>query len=553
MGIINKIVAFFTSIAVTLGGIACLFMPSVPKAMSTDELMNMNGIFEKHELADKVYALTLGGFNADQMHTLKCLQGLVNKDKARLIFMHSYMERTYIDKFKACGVEVIEQKLTFPEIIKEFSDYITDGGFVLYRNSEFAEGLNTACNYATVKGWLAVSVELKETVENCGFTMKKDISTEEYNYNFLKKFFNEYKDEFSNKGIVHLKSSAAGLLDFAIQQKLYICYTGTQLKDRCFLKKVLNQTAENGIILGWCEDEKHFVEYISKLGYSIIPADHSYNLSVLNGFDCDVKQIPDSPDITPDPNKHYISLVFSDGDNVQWMTNGYSEYYRGQSIERDYPVSWGIPNVCQDICSATADEIKSSLKHNGDCFFAGPSGIGYALPSAYEEKSMDTYTTLTASAMLKSNLRVACILDDKPNAFAEKLFTRKFDFYSRFDNIDGGIIFLDPKRYGSGEGRVWFSKDKPFLTVRTSLWHPDGYDGVTKEWMQEQADIINSYVADNNSINGYSAICVHAWSVTPENLDYIVSLLDSHIEIVNVNQLIKMITENVPHENAKPF
>lgn len=557
MTVFNKIIAFFTALAVAVGGIACLFKPKIPKAVSSDELMNMDGIFDKIEPDEKLYAVTIPSLSRNERYVLECLQGLVNKDKVRFMLVQSSIELTYLKKIEPYVKEIITTDsegagFTFESVIKFFSDYITDKGFVLYRDSDFAEGLNTACNYATVKGWLAVPVELKETVEKCGLKMVKDISEDEYDYKFLKKFFNEYKGEFSSKGIVHIKTAAVGLRDFAIQQGLYICYTGADKDGRRFLKKVLNKTAENGIVLGWCEDEKHFVKFISKLGYSIIPSDHSHNLSVLNSFDCETENIQTTSSITPDPDKHYISLIFSDGDNVQWMTNGYSEYYRGQNIERDYPITWGIPNTCRDICSATYNTILSAYRHNGDCFMAGPSGIGYALPSSYEEKSMNRYTTLSASAMLKSNLRVACILDDKPNAFAKALFTRKFDYYSRFDNIDGGIIFLDPHMYTSGAGRVWFSNDKPFLTVKTALWAEEGYSGATKEWMQEQADIINSYTADNNSINGYSAICIHAWSVTPENLDYFVSLLDSHIEIVNVNELITMITENVPHKTAQP-
>ena len=52
MTIFNKIVAFFTALAVAVGGIACLFKPKIPKAVSTDELMNMDG-------DNRVYPVTL--------------------------------------------------------------------------------------------------------------------------------------------------------------------------------------------------------------------------------------------------------------------------------------------------------------------------------------------------------------------------------------------------------------------------------------------------------------------------------------------------------------
>ncbi len=555
--IFTKIIAFFTSIAVAFGSFFCLFKADIPDPKTADELLQMNGIFEKRELADKIYVIEGGRTSSLECNPVICLQGLVNRDKAQLFYIHAGSEKGYLDEIAASGRELIYNdadgnKWTFASLLEQFRDYITDSGFVLYRNSEFAEGLNMAFNYATVNGWLAVPVELKSFAEEHGLKMMKDISGDEYNYKFQEEFFDKYKDEFSSTGLVHVKEACHGLRDFAIQQRLFIFYTQSDVKGDRFLKKVLNKTGENGMLLGWCEEEKHFVKLVSKQGYSLVASDHSYNISVLNNFDCEIPELPAVQTVRPDPDKHYIALIMSDGDNVQWVGNGYNEFYRGQAISRSYPVTWGFPCMCQEITPVTAKAIYSAVRNDGDCFMAGPSGIGYALPSAYEDKSMDRFTTDTAAAMLKSGLRVACILDDEPSAFREAAFARKFDYYSRFDNIDGGIIFLDPSMYSSGEGRVWFSNDKPFLTLKNTLWTSEGYDGVTKEWMQEQADIINSYPADNSSINGYSAIGIHAWSVTPENLDYLVSLLDDHIEIVNINTLVSMIAENIPHEYAKP-
>lgn len=552
MTFFNRIAAFFVSLAVAFGGIACFFKPAIPAPVSADELKNMESLFEKAELDDTIYVVSVSGMTRDIRTALDCLQGIVNQDKVRLYLPKTWIDQNYINQIAESGVKIIRKTLTFEEVIQQFKDAIADSGFVLYRNSDYAEGENIALSYASAKGWLAVAEDLRERVEACGLKMIKDISNDNIDYQYMLNFFNEYKDCFSKKGIVHIKAAAAGLRDFAVQQRMFVCYTTGSNESEKFLKKVLNSTGESGVVLGWCEQEKHFVKFISKLGYSIIASDHSYNLSVLNNFHSDYTFETEVKSITPDPDKHYISLIYSDGDNVQWISNGYSEFRRGQNIQRDYPINWGIPMVAQDLCSAVGRESITAVKNKQDCFIAGPSGVGYCLPSAFEEKSMNEFSTQTAAAMLKSGLRIACFLDDKPVAFGEKLFTRKFDYFSRFDNIDGGIVFLDPKMYSEGQGRVWFSNDKPFLTLKTTLYTDNGYDDVTKEWMQEQADIINSYMADNHSINGYSAICIHAWSVTPENLDYFVSLLDEHIEIVKIDELIKMISENVPHKDAKP-
>ena len=551
MDIFTKITAFFMSVIIAIGGWFQFLKPAIPDAKSEEELSGISLGFEKRPFADELYVVETSQTKGDEHRVMQCLQGLANREKIQILFSNGWTAQKHLEYIEKSGIKVIRTdgngKLwNLPLMIEKFRDCIADSGYVLYRNTELAEGLNTACNYATVKGWLPVPVELKDFAESCGLKLMKDISEEEYDYKFLEKFFNEYKDEFSDKGIVHIKTAAVGLRDFAIQQGMYICYTDSSNKGNRFIKKVLNTIGENGIVMGWCEQEKRFVEFISKLGYSICASDHTYNLSVLNSFDCDFPELKEQEKITPDPSKHYISLIISDGDNVQWMSNGVNEFYRYLKLERDYPVTWGFPCICQDICSAVTNVMYSDADDKTS-FIAGPSGIGYCLPSAFEEKSMDEYTTQTAAAMLRSGMRIVTILDDEPSAIKTAAFTRKFDYYSRFDNIDGGIIFMDPRMYGAGEGRIWFSNGKPFLTVRKTLWSTEGYDGITDEWMKEQAAEINSYVADNDSIDGYSAICVHAWSLNPENMNEFVKLLDDHIEIVSTAQLLQLITDNVKH------
>lgn len=549
MEFFTKIIAFFMSLIISMGGWFQFLKPEIPEAKSAAELAETDLGFRKVPFADEIYVVETSQIKGSEANTMKSLQGLANKEKVQIFLSNGWMANSFLDYIEKSGTKIIRTdengaKWNLTSMIEKFKDCIADSGYVLYRDTYFAEGLNTACNYATVKGWLPIPTELKEFAESHGLTMMKDISQDEYDYKFLKKFYNEYKDEFTKNAIIHIRTDMGGLRDFAIQQGLFICYTESNNAGERFLKKVLNNTGENGIILGWCEQEKHFVEFISKLGYAIIASDHSYNLSVLNSFESDFTAPKIDKKITPDPDKHYISLIFSDGDNVQWMTNGANEFYRYLKLERDYPVTWGFPCICQDICPAATKKFYSDADDKTE-FIAGPSGIGYALPSAFEEKSMDEYTTQTAAAMLRSGMRIATILDDEPSLIKTAAFTRKFDYYSRFDNIDGGIIFLDPRMYGAGEGRMWVSNGKPFLTVRKTLWSTDGYDGITDEWMAQNAAEINSYVADNDSIDGYSAICIHAWSLTPEKLNEFVKHLDDHIEIVSTTQLIQMITDNV--------
>ena len=100
-------------------------------------------------------------------------------------------------------------------------------------------------------------------------------------------------------------------------------------------------------------------------------------------------------------------------------------------------------------------------------------------------------------------------------------------------------------------GKIYFANDKPFISNRFSLWHPDGEGTViTEEWLQEQAKIINDYPTDINSINGYSVINVHPWTISIENLAYFVSQLDEDVQLVTLDELLTMVGENIPHKTA---
>ena len=105
----------------------------------------------------------------------------------------------------------------------------------------------------------------------------------------------------------------------------------------------------------------------------------------------------------------------------------------------------------------------------------------------------------------------------------------------------------------SGHGRIWFSNDKPMLSVRLSLWYPKGENvDVPSEWIREQAERVNRYPADIHSINGYSLINVNPWTVSIDRLAAFVRELDDDVQLCTVEQLLALLAQNVPHQNAVP-
>ena len=203
--------------------------------------------------------------------------------------------------------------------------------------------------------------------------------------------------------------------------------------------------------------------------------------------------------------------------------------------------------------SSTA--VKRVLDNSGgDSFIAGPSGAGYGRIDKMSAQKVSRLADVTAATMLDSGLRIVTILNDmSPTAVNELVYANKLRNFARYDNIDGGILQLDGPRYAAGEGKVYFAEDKPFMSVRFSLWHPSGDAAqVTNEWLREQAEIVNSCPADIHSVNGYSVINVHPWTVGPDDLAYFVSRLDDGVEVLPADELIAAVSENVPHKTASP-
>lgn len=553
-----KLTSFFTAVLIFFSTFFASLLTKAPAPASPDELTDMSGVIRKQELSDVVYAVDFSGFTEDERQSVVCLQGLVAKTDPCILLMFGGIYSTYLAELEKSGKQVIRtdangRKWTYETLIAQFYDHISDGGYTLYTPSEYAEGLNVAANFASAFGWLPVPLSSKEKAEKCGLVMKKDLTQEEYGYAFQRKYFRELRDHLNKGAVMHVKYDMMGLRDLAIEQGYFCFYTFNdklEINGNAFMREVLRWSGKNTSVYGWCEYEKNTVELISKSGGHMIAADYCYNASYLSQLDTEARIDNAEATVHTDETKHYATLVFSDGDNCQWLQNGWGEYFDLTGNYPDDKVSWTFSPLLRELCPPAFDRAVTAANENTD-FVCGPSGAGYCNPSLLDDESLDLFTTQTASAMLKSGERVVTILDDYKPAKEGRL-ARSFDFYSRFDNVDGGILYLDPGRYESGKGKVWFSQGKPFVSVRLSLWATDGYDGATDEWIRLQADTVNAYPVDIHSINGYSVICIHAWSMRPAAVDRFIKQLDSHVEILSADDFIRTVQANVPHETAVP-
>lgn len=563
MTTIKTAITLFTAIFMFIYNGITSFSPCViPEAKTDSELNEVLYDFDVKPLADEI--VVVNGLSKDERAAVQCLQGLVGREKASIFINFGQDSATELKDLEEAGCKLLYKdengnNWDLASLISRYSSYISDNGYVLFSDADTHSQINLAFNYATVKGWLAVPVSAESKAIAAGLEKKEDLSTTELDFTHEHDFYDKYKDEFRKDCLIHLYADASGLRDLAVQQKIFITYVeDSDYVARSFRDKVFSDLEPASMILGWCQYEVKFTQCASRFGHYVIPSDHSFNMSVLTCNRIETGKIGEENVTAPelDPAKHYVAIVYSDGDNAQWISNGFREFHTWQSYDIDTPITWTFAPQMYKF-SPTAVKKALTSKHSEDSFITGPSGAGYARISKMSPNEVAAYSDLTAAAMLKSGISTMTLLDELNTEIDFASYANKLGYFARYDNIKGGVLQIDPDDYtggyGGGRGRVFFANDKPFVSVRFSLWHPSGdASQVTQEWLKAQAEIINTYPADINTINGYSIINVHPWTVGPDDLAYFVSQLDDGVEVISADELIAAVTASIPHKDAKP-
>jgi hypothetical protein len=255
------------------------------------------------------------------------------------------------------------------------------------------------------------------------------------------------------------------------------------------------------------------------------------------------------------PGKHYLTIVVSDGDNIQWLERNFatnSTFGQRLRSNMDYKMNWTISPSMVELCPLVMQGLYN--KGRNDYFITGVSGIGYTNLLTYPREHLEAYMNLTDEAMKYADLCEMCMLDNTNMLANMDDVHGRIDAIAAKENVSGVIWEMDPDRYEDGRGRVFFSSNgKPFVSVRLSLWHPSNRpENVNRDWLNGYIDRLNRMPVSPNSIDGYTVLNIHPWTVSIEDLDYVMSKLDDHIETLYVKDFLEALSNNIPHEDAIP-
>lgn len=512
------------------------------------EKIETDKFYRSPSVADTIYVLDAETMSLAEQYLAVSLQGIVAQRQPSIYIEFSQQSDTWREDLEINNDIIFVDVGSVWELVSRFSGDIAEMRYVLFDSPEtslnmFNQSVNYAATVAGVERYVMIDSSIEKEALANGLELGKDVRNAS-----TREIFDEYKDKLNPQFLIHQAPDKPHLRDYGIAGKAFCWYSDFD-SDTSVKEDILRWADENAPIFGWTENEIDYVEVNSMLSKMTMPADWSSNLSLFSGLSrpetIQQKHTPER--IEGEKGKHYVAIVMSDGDNLQWIQNGFTDsaQYFGNPNHGEFKMTWGISPSLYDVAPNMMQYCYDAATEN-DEFITGPGGGAYVNISGYTNSSLSGYAEYTADYMKKSGMSYVNFIDNYINADA-------LDPFARQENIKGGIWSVGNK-YIEGGGSVYWSNGKPFITARETLWRVQGdtqgnkYYGFTERVAQR----INGYVKDYTRIEGYTVVIAHAWSIGA--MDYVarfVDQLDDSVELVTVGEMIDMVTRYVPKENVE--
>ena len=538
----------------------CLPGEGVNPELCLDEHLDIKGKYEVKQIvnvadtplpcadyrASSIFLLSAPS-GADAI-TLATLQGLCAAHTSEQILIQAGSLSAFLPYIEAEGV-IVSQKdekgssWTLNSLLDYFKSVLK--GYILFDDSTSAESASVAISLSGVLQAVAVPSSKEGTVKNLGLECLLDVRGKGDAWLRSSEYFSRLSREVA---VEQPSTMAPRLVDYAAMAGCYFrFYDGTDGNEHA---RVFDFLDDNAVVVGWNNTLGEFstVASLSEVNLSLIPADHATNLSTLSGFATDSMTAPNTETSGQVKNRHTVTILMSDGDNVQWLLNNFltnSSYY-GSSYRGSLEMNWGVPCAGASITSPAIRYMYDKATRQ-DHFVAQLSGTGYTFPSKWSDKAREDLAYTTAESMERLGVSVLEVLDD--HGFKAEYFE---DFM--YQDAISGALYIDYSDYSGEDGKIMFINGKPVVAARYKLWN--GFKDGTPQAIAQK---ILRASTDPTSANAYSFIIVHAWSGLGQDgelqeggncmagVDALVSALGDKVDIVSVDEFIARITTNVRH------
>ncbi len=322
--------------------------------------------------------------------------------------------------------------------------------------------------------------------------------------------------------------------------------------------EVLGSMQKPFAMLGWGPDEYNTVTAVSLFGGGVVASNWAANLDVFANFDVPAFAQNPMPNVPiPNPPRHTVSFLMSDGDNVQFLIDGFATdpTWFGSPDRGSVPMGWTLSPSLADLSPVEMSYLYSNAAsgQNGplfrDVFVAGVSGFGYLYPdSVGSPQDLDALTALSSAYMTKADMRIVNIL-----GHGEGYANGTVASYLAHDNIDA-VVWYNYDDYAGLKGSIDFVNGKPVIGGRFMLWGqdmPPDPTGPTFKNVTGLAQALLEQARDPTSSAGYSLIPVHAWSHNVTDCRTVMDLVNAAapgtVDFVAPDEFVRRIMAGIAH------
>lgn len=392
-------------------------------------------------------------------------------------------------------------------------------GYILTDLETNLESGIVATNAAHVYNAIIVDVRDKEMFDAAGFEMLYDARQKS-----TQDSWKEFREKCDNNALIFIHVGNAELRDMAIAYDLFVMNINKMPGTREFgsnwdiFGEVLNWLKPNAPVYGADagNDEGEVAEIISLYGCHWVPFDWGYNteLTSLNyparQEGLEVKNInPREIDYSLD--KNFVSYYLSDGDNLQWMQNGFNPDYYPEPEKYNLKMSYGIcvmnlamsaPAQLKYFCDIQNPEV--SIFERGSYYFVDQIGEKKDRNAIMKQMAREQ-----AASMKAQNVKLLGTVTrgkvDSPQAI-EGYQT----LIDANDELEGIIAIAYSPYADSKQDIIWITNKKgieiPVVMTTYCLWnkkdHNDPDEGTP------------AYIAQKmmNDRKKFNMISLHCWS-----------------------------------------
>ncbi|APY11566.1 hypothetical protein BWZ22_10080 [Seonamhaeicola sp. S2-3] len=466
------------------------------------------------------------------------------------------------------GIELVTKAYTEVNGVKvQVKDLFN--GYVLTDVENNPESNTVATVASHVYNAIIVDVRDKDYFDSLGYKMVYDASKKN-----TQDAWNEFKDKCKNNALVVMPLQTGEQREFAIKNNLFVINLNKKYNDAsagqntALFNEVLQWLKPGSPIYGWEHGvgEDLFVNKVSETGNIMVPADWMYNLNLTSLLykkrQSGLATVLDPKSIDfSEKGKKYVSYHLSDGDNVQWMMNGFDgEYYFTHPEADNMKIAFGLP---VDNLSMMAPDVMQLLfdKQGENTSIVQTFGGGYNYADLFGIKgnraeSLKQIANATAAHMRQHRIKVLSLMAKNVSSNEAK---EAYRAYIQANNQLEGILAVQYSPYAGGKGDIYWETnsdgyDIPIITVKYSLWN---FGNKNHEREGTPTYIANKLNSESDS-NPFNLISIHAWSrfsdtgnskdelaenvlgpiIGPGIAKLNASKLNDNFKIVNVEELI---------------